>query len=102
MKEFVKKHDENDEEKSRKRFDKMSEEEKRRQSINYRKGSQQKHDPDTNGTENGYQMHTINENGELDKDKELSIIKNDSNGTNIEKSNGIDNETYEKEKVAMN
>ena len=47
-------------------------------------------------------MHTINENGELDKEKELSVIKNDSNGTNIEKSNGIDNETYEKEKVTMN
>ena len=102
MKEFVKKHDENDEENSRKRFNKMSEDEKRRQSVNYRKGSQKKHDPDTNGTENGYQMHGINENGELDKEKELSVIKNDSNGINIENSNGIDNETYENEKVPSN
>lgn len=95
MKEFVKKHDADEEVKSRKRFDEMSESEKRRQSVNYRKGSKKEEEHRTNGTENGYQMHEINENGGLDKEKENPTIENDKNDNHAEKSNGIDNETYE-------
>ena len=96
MKEFAKKHDAEEEEHTQKRFAGMSEEEKRHQSLNYRK-EHEGHDSDATDTANGYKMYGINRNGEPDSEKEVEAANNKS----VE-SDGVENTTYEKDNATNN
>ena len=101
MKEFIKKHDHDEEEHTRDRFASMSEDEKRRQSINYRH-THEKDDPETKkGETEDYKMHSINQNGGVDKNDPEDIVTYDqpdsTQNKNDNKSNGLENDAYENE-----
>ena len=62
MKEFIEKHDDEERRKSQKRFQNMSEAEKRRQSVQYRQSK-------PTSPDSSYKMYGIAENGDV-KEKE--------------------------------
>eukprot|EP00111_Clytia_hemisphaerica_P010341 TCONS_00030235-protein len=89
MKEFIKKHDDEERRKSQKRFQNMSEAEKRRQSVQYR-GSK------PTSPDNDYKMYGIAENGDVKEKEPISDKVPEKQPMSDEKdSNGVPNKGYE-------
>ena len=93
MKEFIEKHDENERKKSIKRFGDMSEHEKAKQSVTYRKQSVKS--PDARHTNGEVKMHATERNGNIELTERSGDVNANDTNKNDRPDSGVENKGYE-------